>query len=58
MRQILSGGPVPLSMLLLSFGLNTLSLTLSILFFGELYERSRAKGLGRLRYGALRLPIR
>jgi hypothetical protein len=58
MRQILTGGPVPLSVLLLSFGLNSLSPTLSILFFGEMYERSRAKGLGFLRYGALRPPIR
>jgi hypothetical protein len=48
MRQILRGGPLPLSALLLRFGLNLLSLTLSILFFGEMDELSRAKGLGRL----------
>jgi hypothetical protein len=58
MRQILRGGPVLLSVVLLSFGLNIFSLTLSILFFGEMYERSRAKGVGRLRYDALRQPIR
>jgi ABC-2 type transport system permease protein len=48
MRQILRGGPLPLAMLLLSFSLNVLYLALSILFFGWMYERSRAKGLGRL----------
>jgi ABC-2 type transport system permease protein len=48
MRQILRGGPLPLSSLAISFGLNILYLTLSILFFGEMFERSRAKGLGRL----------
>jgi hypothetical protein len=48
MRQILRGGPLPLSAPRLSFGLNLLSLRLSILSFGELYERSRVKGLGRL----------
>jgi ABC-2 type transport system permease protein len=48
MRQILRGGPLPLWSLAVSFGLNILYLTLSILFFGEMYERSRAKGLGRL----------
>ena len=48
LRQILRGGPLPLSALLLSFDLNLLSLTPSILFFGEMDERSRAKGLGRL----------
>jgi hypothetical protein len=44
LRQILRSGPLPLSALLLSFGLNLLYMTLSILFFGEMYERSRAKG--------------
>jgi hypothetical protein len=39
MRQILRDGPLPLSALLL---------TLSILFFRQMYERSRAKGLGHL----------
>src|SRR5437868_2848507 len=48
MRQILRGGPLPLSALLLSFGLNLLYLALSILFFSGMFERSRAKGLGRL----------
>jgi hypothetical protein len=48
MRQILRGGPRPLSALLLRFGLNCLSLALSILSFGEMDERSRAKRLGRL----------
>lgn len=48
MRQILRDGPLPLSALLLRFGLDLLSLTLSILFFGEIDERSRAKGLGQL----------
>jgi hypothetical protein len=35
MRHILRDGPLPLSVLPLSFGLKLLSLTLSILFFGE-----------------------
>jgi ABC-2 type transport system permease protein len=48
MRQILRGGPLPLSALWLSLGLNLLYLALSILFFGAMFERSRAKGLGRL----------
>jgi ABC-2 type transport system permease protein len=48
MRQVLKGGPLPLSALVLSFGLNLLYLTLSILFFNAMYERSRSKGLGRL----------
>jgi ABC-2 type transport system permease protein len=48
MRQIIGGGSLPRSALLLSFGLNLLYLVLSILFFGGMYERSRAKGLARL----------
>jgi ABC-2 type transport system permease protein len=48
MRQILRGGPLPFAALWLSFGLNVLYLTLSILFFGWMFERSRSKGLGRL----------
>ncbi len=48
MRQILKGGPLPFAALWLSFGLNVLYLTLSILFFGWMFERSRSKGLGRL----------
>jgi ABC-2 type transport system permease protein len=48
MRQILRGGPLPLSALLFSFVLDLLYLALAILFFGWMYERSRAKGLGRL----------
>ena len=48
MRQILRGGPLPLAALGLSFGLNVLYLGLSIVFFGAMFEWSRAKGLGRL----------
>jgi ABC-2 type transport system permease protein len=48
MRQILRGGPLPFSALWLSLALNGLYLSLSILFFGWMFERSRAKGLGRL----------
>ncbi len=48
MRQILRGGPLPIRSLAISFGLNVVYLTLSILFFGRMFERSRAKGLGRL----------
>ena len=48
MRQILRDGPLPLSALLLCFGLDLLSLTLPIVSFDEMDERSRAKGLRRL----------
>lgn len=48
MRQVLRGGPLPLAALGLSLGLNVLYLGLSIRFFGAMFERSRAKGLGRL----------
>jgi len=58
MRQILWDHPLPLSALLLRFDLDPLSPTLSILFFGEMDERSRAKGPGHLDQGALRPPTR
>ncbi len=48
MRQILRGGPLPYTALWISLGLNVLYLALSIVFFGWMFERSRAKGLGRL----------
>jgi ABC-2 type transport system permease protein len=48
MRQILRGGPLPYAALWISLGLNALYLALSIAFFGWMFERSRAKGLGRL----------
>ena len=48
MRQILRGGPLPFRALAISLGLNVLYLALSILYFGRMYERSRAKGLGHL----------
>jgi ABC-2 type transport system permease protein len=48
MRQILRGGPLPYAALWISLGLNVLYLALSIVFFGWMFEQSRAKGLGRL----------
>jgi ABC-2 type transport system permease protein len=48
MRQILSGGPLPLAALLFSLGLDILYLALAILFFGWMFDKSRDKGLGRL----------
>ena len=48
MRKILRGAPMPLSDLAISFGLNILYLTLSILFFAWMFDRSRDRGLGRL----------
>jgi ABC-2 type transport system permease protein len=48
MRQILRGGPLPYTALWISLGLNVLYLSLSILFFGRMYELSRSKGLARL----------
>jgi ABC-2 type transport system permease protein len=48
MRQILRGGPLPVGALAISFALNILYLTLAILFFNMMFERSRARGLGRI----------
>lgn len=48
MRQIIATGSMPLDMLVKSFVLNALYLALSLWFFISMYERSRAKGLGRL----------
>ncbi len=48
MRQVLRGGPSPVSELLISFGLNLLYLALSVLFFGAMFEKSRERGLARL----------
>jgi ABC-2 type transport system permease protein len=48
MRKILRGAPMPLSDLIVSFGLNVIYLTLAILFFAWMFDRSRARGLGRL----------
>jgi ABC-2 type transport system permease protein len=48
MRKVLRGAPMPLHELLVSFGLNILYLSLTILFFGWMFERSRDRGLGRL----------
>ena len=48
MRKVLRGGPMPMRDLLISFGLNSVYLALSILFFGWMFERSRTKGVGRL----------
>jgi ABC-2 type transport system permease protein len=48
MRQVLRGGPLPLAALLVSVALNLLYLTLAILFFNMMFERSRSRGLGRI----------
>jgi ABC-2 type transport system permease protein len=48
MRKVLQGGPMPMRDLLLSFGLNAVYLSASIAFFGWMFEKSRARGLGRL----------
>jgi ABC-2 type transport system permease protein len=48
MRQILRGGPLPFVALFQSLALNVLYLAASIVFFGWMFDRSRAKGLGRL----------
>jgi ABC-2 type transport system permease protein len=48
MRKVLRGAPMPIEDLLISFGLNILYLSLTILFFGWMFERSRDRGLGRL----------
>ncbi len=47
MRQVLRGGPPPIATLLLSFGLNFLYLSLAVLFFGWMFNKSREKGLAR-----------
>ena len=44
MRQILRGGLLPLGSLAISFGLNIVYLTLSILFFGRMYEPQPGQG--------------
>jgi ABC-2 type transport system permease protein len=48
MRKVLGGVAVPAWDLALSFGLNLVYLSASILFFGWMFERSRDRGLGRL----------
>jgi ABC-2 type transport system permease protein len=48
MRQILHGHQLPLSSLLISFGLNFFYLALSVVFFGHMFEKSRERGLARL----------
>jgi ABC-2 type transport system permease protein len=48
MRQILNGGPFPISYLLTSSILSVIYLSLSVLFFHWMFEKSRAKGLARL----------
>lgn len=48
MRKLLGGAPLPLSYLGISFLLNAIYLTLSILFFVWMFEKSRRKGLARL----------
>ena len=48
MRRSSAAAPCPCPTCAISFGLNILYLTLSILFFGWMFERSRDRGLGRL----------
>lgn len=48
MRSILLTGVMPLDMLVKSFALNALYLTLAIVFFKFMFEKSREKGLSRL----------
>jgi ABC-2 type transport system permease protein len=48
MRQILNGHSFPISYLAVSIVLNLLYLSLSILFFIWMFEKSRVKGLARL----------
>ncbi len=48
MREIINSGHFPLNQLVLSFALNGIYLTASIAFFIFMFEKSRAKGLGRL----------
>jgi ABC-2 type transport system permease protein len=48
MRQILNGHAFPLSYLSISILLNIVYLSLSILFFIWMFEKSRVKGLARL----------
>jgi ABC-2 type transport system permease protein len=48
MRQILNGGAFPLSYALTSLVLNLVYLMAAVLFFREMFRRSRIKGLGRL----------
>jgi ABC-2 type transport system permease protein len=47
MRQVLRGGPPPYAALFYSFALNILYLSMAILFFGWMFNKSREKGLGR-----------
>ncbi len=47
MRKLLSGSPLPVSYLCYSLLLNLIYLTLAILFFIWMFEKSRIKGLGR-----------
>lgn len=48
MRQLLNGQPFSSHYLIISFVLNIVYLTLSIIFFSFMFEKSRVKGLGRL----------
>jgi ABC-2 type transport system permease protein len=48
MRQVLRGDELPVAELLISFGLNTVYLVLSVVFFGRMFEKSRERGLARL----------
>jgi ABC-2 type transport system permease protein len=48
MRRILRDGRMPISDLLISYGLNLLYLALSIVFFRWMFEKSRERGLARL----------
>lgn len=48
MREVLSGQTFPLDKLLISFALNAVYLLLSIMFFMNMFEQSKQKGLGRL----------
>lgn len=48
MRKIIFHGIIPYDYLMISFALNALYLTLSILFFKYMFEKSRARGLSRI----------
>lgn len=48
MRQLLNGGAFPVSYFWISFGLNILFLTGSIIFFKYMFKKSLVKGLARL----------
>jgi ABC-2 type transport system permease protein len=48
MRQVIRGGQPPVLDLAISFGLNAFYLSLSVCFFGQMFEKSRERGLARL----------